>query len=207
MRNSNKSKIQAIIAARYNKSLVATKRKNITFNINEELLERLDSIVNAFNEKDDNTTRNAIIEDAILAYIEEAEDFFEMQNVINDDISIVDNIAYDTAVFPALNVNFNEVFMGKHQWYYVRMAEHRVKNVKYIALYRGAPISAITHYAEVIDISDPNEENKRLIKLKEPIAFAQPIVLGNIHVNNVRKLFYTSLKKLESVNTVKDLLK
>jgi len=88
------------------------------------------------------------------------------------------------------------------------MAAHRVENIKYVALYRGAPISAITHYAEIVNISDPNlnEDNKRLITLKEPMAFRQPISLGNIHVNNVRKLFYTSLEQLNSVSSVEQLL-
>lgn len=169
-------------------------------------MERLDSVVNVFNEKDGATTRNAVIEDAILEYIEVAEDFFEKQNV-NDDTVLLNDITYDTAVYPAINENFGSVFMGQHQWYYVRMAAFRVENVKYIALYRGAPISAITHYAEVNKIGDTNQDNKRIISLKEPIAFPQPIQLGNIHINNVRKLFYTSLEKLKSVNTVEDLIK
>ena len=40
-----------------------------------------------------------------------------MKNVADDNISIADNIDYDAAIFPALDVNFNEVFMGKYQWY------------------------------------------------------------------------------------------
>lgn len=205
--NSTKLSIVAKIAARYNNNLAVAKRKNITFNIDEELLERLDSVVNIFNEKDGSTTRNAIIEDAILEYVETAEDFFEKQNVYQD-TNAENTVEYDTAVFPAINANFGRVFIGQHQWHYVRMADHRIDNVKYIALYRGAPVSAITHFAEVIHISDPDpkHDNKRLIEVKEPIAFPQPIDLGGIHVNNVRKLFYTLLGKLKSVNTVEELL-
>lgn len=205
---NNKSNIEAKIAARYNDNLAVAKRKNITFNVDEELLERLDSVVNVFNEKDGTTTRNAIIEEAILEYVETAEDYFEKQNV-NQDKDPESSVEYDTAVFPATNLNFVRVFLGQHQWYYVRMAEHRISNTKYIALYRGAPKSAITHYAEVIDISDPDpcNDNKRLIRVKEPIELPQPVELGNIHVNNVRKLFYTVLDKLKSVNTVEELLK
>ncbi|MFR1380586.1 MAG: hypothetical protein ACLSTJ_16710 [Clostridium neonatale] len=201
------NKIESKIATRYNNSMGIAKRKNITFNIDEESLERLDSIVNFFYEKDGVTTRNAVIEDAIMAYIESAEDFFEKQNVNNDTNDINNNdVGYDTAVFPATNSNFGKVFIGEKKWYYVRIAAYRVENIEYVALYRGAPVSAITHYAKVIKISEPNEDNKRLINLEEPIALAKPIKLGDIHVNNVRKLFYTTLQKLQNSDTVKELL-
>lgn len=205
MDNQNKSKMEAKIAARYN-NLALVKRKNITFNIDEELLERLDSAVSVFNQKDGSTTRNAVLEEAVSLYIESAEDYFEKEN-LNNDTRIVSVTDYDTAVFPAINDNFIKVFIGEHKWYHVRMAEHRVNNVKYVALYRGAPISAITHYAEVIDISDPikEKEYKREIKLKEPIELLNHIPLGNIHVNSVRKLIYVSLAKLESAKTTDDL--
>lgn len=201
------NKIESKIATRYNNSMGIAKRKNITFNIDEESLERLDSIVNFFYEKDGSTTRNAVIEDAIMAYIESAEDFFERQNVNEDLKDINNNVGYDTAIFPATNENFGKVFIGEKKWYYVRIAEFRVENIEYVALYRGAPVSAITHYAKVINISEPNEKNKRLINLEEPIALDRPIKLGKIHVNNIRKLNYTTLQKLQTSNTVEELLK
>lgn len=196
--------LEKLITSRYNNSIATIKRKNITFNLDEELLERLDSIVVAFNEKESNTTRNAVIEDALLAYIETAEDFFEKKNLVED--KELDDNSYDLAVFPATNKNFISIFMEEHKWRYVRIAEHRVPNIKYVALYRGSPFSAITHYAEVINISAANAENKRVIELNEPIALEKPIELGDIHVNNVRKLFYTKREKLLSAKTIKDLI-
>lgn len=194
--------IESMIAARYNQSV--SKKKNVSFNIDEELLERLDAVVSVFNENSGDTTRNSVIEEAVTAYVESAEDYFEKQAVINDEE--VANVGYDTAIYPATNENFTKVFMGEHQWYYVRMAHWRIDSVKYVALYRGAPVSAITHFAEVIEISDVNSDNKRLIKLKEPIALKNPVKLGNIHVNNVRKLFYTSLTKLQNIETVEEII-
>ena len=195
--------IEAMIAARYNKS--ATKKKNVSFNIDEELLERLDAVVSEFNGNDGDSTRNSVIEEAVIGYVESAEDYFSKQAVIHDREE-GNTASYDTAIYPATNENFTKVFIGEKQWYYVRMAEFRIKNIKYIALYRGAPVSAITHYAEVLEIGEANQDNKRLIKLKEPKSLPKPIVLGNIHVNNVRKLFYTTLSELEHIESVEEIL-
>lgn len=204
MSSKRRGNVESKIAARFNHS--SSKRKNITFNIDEELLERLDVVTATFNNNDGNTTRNAIIEDAVLGYVETAEDFFEQQNV-NLDVEGVNNTEFDTAVYPATNQNFTKVFIGENKWYYVRMAEYRTDKVKYIALYRGAPTSAITHYAEVVHIGETNADNKRLITLKEPAPLPNQVSLGNIHVNNIRKLFYTSLNRLKNVKTVEELLK
>lgn len=198
-----KNNLQGIIAARYNNSIAVAKRRNITFNIDEELLERLDSIVADFNSKDNISTRNAVIEDALLAYVEEAEDYFEQMNLKED--KDLKNVNFDTAVFSANNESFNNLFIQQHKWAWVRIAEHRIPHIKYIALYRGAPFSAITHYAEVIRISNANEDNKRIVEIKEPILLDNQIELGNLHVNNVRKLFYTKLEKILSAKTIKDL--
>ncbi len=199
-----KNNLQNIIAARYSNSIAVAKRKNVTANLDEELLERLDNIVMAFNDKDNNTTRNAVIEEALVAYIEAAEDFFEKKDLLEDKED--EECNYDMAVFPAVNNTFNNIFIREHKWHYVRIGEKRVPNIKYIALYRGAPFSAITHYAEVISISKPNSENKREIELKEPIALENPVQLGDIHVNNVRKLFYTKKDKLTSAKSIGDLI-
>lgn len=209
MNNGRNDSVKAKIAARFNNDNIVAKRKNITFNISEELLERLDNVANVFNEKDGTTTRNAVIEEAVLGYIEEAEDYFERQNV-HDDASnelSTDTEDFDTAVFPAVNDNFSKVFIGQHEWYYVRIAEWRISKLKYIALYRGTPVSAITHYAEIESIGQPNSDNKRIIKIKTPIQLTHPIELGDCHINNVRKLFYTTVQQLQQANTVKDLIK
>lgn len=204
--NQRKSNLEAKIVARYSKGSAIAKKKNVSFNVDEELLERLDSVVNVFKLQDGTTNRNIIIEDAILNYVEEAEDYFEKQNVSHDKPN---DKPFDTAVYPALNENFGSVFMGEQKWYWVWMANHRVPKVKYIALYRGAPISAITHYAEITGISEPDKyhDNKRTISFSEPVELSQPIKIGKTSIMNVRKLFYTTLEKLKSSSTIEELQK
>ncbi|TCL32194.1 hypothetical protein EV210_12314 [Anaerospora hongkongensis] len=207
-KNGKTSRAESRILARFS-GAIAAKKKNITFNINEELLERLDTVAAMFSANDGNTTRTDIIEDALTSYIETAEDFFEEQNLKEDqDITSYTNPDDDTAVFPAINDNFSSIFIADQEWRYVRVAESRRNKIKYIALYRGAPISAITHYAEVIDVSDqiPEKDNKRVIKVKEPVPLPHSVELGNITVQSVRKLFYTKLNQLKAVATVEELL-
>lgn len=197
--------LEKLITERYSNGIVSSKKKNITFNLDEEMLERLDNLVSVFNEKEgSNTTRNAIIEDALLAYIETAEDFFERKAFESDVVS--DNKKYDLAIMPATNDSFNNFFLGEHKWINIRMAEYRIDNIKYIALYRGKPFSAITHYAEVISISSSDLNNKRVVEIKEPIELKDYIVLGNINVNNVRKIFYTTLEKLLKAKEIRDII-
>lgn len=197
--------LEKLITARYSNSIVVPKKKNITFNLEEEMLERLDNVVSMFNDKDGlTTTRNVIIEEALLAYLETAEDFFEKKAFENDVVSTKKD--YDLAILPAINDNFNKIFLGEHKWINIRIAEHRINNIKYIALYRGKPCSAITHYAEVISISSADVNNKRVIELKEPIELRNPIILGDVHVNTVRKLFYTTLEKLLKAKEIKDII-
>lgn len=208
-KNSKTSRVESKILARFSGAITA-KKKNITFNINEELLERLDTVAAKFNDNDGTTTRTDIIEDAITSFVETAEDFFEAQDlVVDQDISSYVIPDYDTAVFPATNDNFSGIFIADREWRHVRVAESRRNNIKYIALYRGAPVSAITHYAEVVDVSDQilEKDNKRVIKVKEPVLLPNPVGLGSITVQSVRKLFYTKLETLKAVKTVEELLR
>jgi len=45
--------------------------------------------------------------------------------------------------------DYREAFFDDHEWRYVRVAKKRIPKIKYIALYVGAPQSAICHYAAV----------------------------------------------------------
>lgn len=56
---------------------------------------------------------------------------------------------FDTVVFPAHEEGFRETFLDENKWYYVRIRKDRIPNLKYIAIYVGAPVSKITHYAKI----------------------------------------------------------
>jgi len=85
----------------------------------------------------------------------------------------------DTVIVPAQEPGFTDTFLGEHCWYAIRIGGGMLPKIKYIAGYRVAPISAVTHYARVDRIEPYGDEGKyRLIfagpaeQLPHPIPFA-----------------------------------
>jgi hypothetical protein len=66
----------------------------------------------------------------------------------------------NTIVVPAQEEGFKRVFLGENSWYAIRISGGMLDNIKYIASYQSAPISAITYYAEVKSIEPYGEEGK-----------------------------------------------
>jgi hypothetical protein len=58
----------------------------------------------------------------------------------------------DTVVVPAREEGFKQVFLGENRWYEIRLHGTMRPQIKYIAAYQVAPISAITHIAPVQSI-------------------------------------------------------
>lgn len=74
----------------------------------------------------------------------------------------------DTIIVPAQEEGFNEVFLGQNQWYAVKIGAAMKERVKYIAAYQVAPISAVTHIAEIQEIRPYKDTGKYLIVFKNP---------------------------------------
>lgn len=58
----------------------------------------------------------------------------------------------DTIVVPAQEDGFQDTFLGENRWYAIRIHESMIPLIRYIAAYRVAPISAVTHWAPVNNI-------------------------------------------------------
>ncbi|MDP2983603.1 MAG: hypothetical protein Q8O92_09780 [Candidatus Latescibacter sp.] len=94
---------------------------------------------------------------------------------IDDQISqetVVDIAELDTIVVPAREDGFQETFLGEKRWYSIRIHSSMLKKIKYIAAYRTAPESSITHIAEVESIEQWQDTNKYVLNFAAP---AQPI--------------------------------
>jgi len=112
---------------------------------------------------------------------------------------------HDTIVVPAKPDGFEEVFLGKNQWYAVRIAGAMLDKIKYCAVYQAAPISAVTHVAPVKQIEPYGDAGKyRLIFAAPPIAIG-PIPFGNAPGGYMQGIRYTNYAKLKSAKQVTEL--
>jgi len=113
----------------------------------------------------------------------------------------------DTIIVPARKEGFERVFLGENSWYSIRISGGMLDKIKYIAAYQVAPISAITHYAEVASIETIGDEGKYKLnfatpakELPNPISFKDSS-LGSV----IQSARYTTFKKFMSAKTLDDL--
>lgn len=188
-----------------------TVKRTISLNLEEELVDRIDRIAKAFSKvnQDKGFSRNSIIEDAVREYAETAEEVLEEEYGVSLDTEIeedpLDN--YNLAIFPARNDGFRRVFLGDKCWYAVRMADYRLPSVQYVACYRAAPISGVTHYAKVDRIEVyPADPKKKIIYFDgDPVELERPVPLGNMSATPMRHARYTTLERLRCAREVKEL--
>lgn len=111
----------------------------------------------------------------------------------------------DTIVVPANEEGFNETFLGEDCWYKIRISSSMIDRIDYIAGYQTAPVSAITHYAEVANIEKYKDTNKYILYFKEPAEEIGPIELPKGEMSLVpRAPRYTSFRRLVKADTLED---
>ena len=73
----------------------------------------------------------------------------------------------DTIVVPAQEEGFQSAFIESNAWWQIRISVSMLDKIRYIAAYRTAPVSAITHVAEVDRIERYKDTNKYILYFKE----------------------------------------
>lgn len=125
------------------------------------------------------------------------------QDVSPDAPSPIDPSLLDTVVVPARDEGFQETFIGEDCWYAVRIHGAMRPQIKYVAAYRVAPVSAITHIAPVRSIEPIGEEGKSILRFSSPATEIGPIPLtqgGRVRApQNIR---YTTRDRLEGASTL-----
>jgi hypothetical protein len=112
----------------------------------------------------------------------------------------------DTVVVPAREEGFRETFLGENRWYAIRVHGSMRAQIKYIAGYQVAPISAITHIAPVRSIEPWKDSNKFVVNFSEPARELVPIPLvKGGRVKGLQNLRYTTSERLLAAKTLDDL--
>jgi len=153
-------------------------------------------------------------------------DVIEFQTFVNDSYSIHKFIPFneeireieegnkldlkveelDTIVVPARAEGFQSVFIESNAWWSIRISASMLDRIKYIAAYQVAPISAITHIAEVATIEKYKDTNKYKLVFKEAAK-----EVSHIKLDMRKKGFapqaprYTSYKKLMKAKHLSDI--
>ena len=114
----------------------------------------------------------------------------------------------DTIIVPAREEGFNEVFLGKNAWYAIRISQVMLKKLKWIAAYQTAPVSAITHIAEIESIVDYGEEvGKYKINFRNTATqLAQQIPFGEAPPGSMQGPRYTTKGQFDRARTLADLV-
>ena len=157
-------------------------------------------------------SRNTLIEEAIDKFLEESADFLREEHDIHVDELLEEarSERFDTVIFASSKRGFEETFLGEIEeecWYPCRVSEARKKGLKYIAIYRGAPVSAITHYAKIKEFRYDQQKQCRVCYFDgAAIELPNKIKLGNRDACFFVGTKYTSLESLLNATQTDDII-
>ena len=185
------------------KSSKSTK-KQVAVYLDDGKIERIDMITKVFSSISDTKSfsRNTFIELAIDKFLEDSESYLRDTQGIDIDALIEEarSQLFDTVVLSSTGRGFEETFLGEEEspcWYPCRISDIRERNLQYIAIYRGQPVSAITHYARIKEFRyDPEKKCKVCYFEGDPIALPHKIALGKRDACYFIGAKYTSLEQL-----------
>jgi hypothetical protein len=119
---------------------------------------------------------------------------------------VIDPNDIDTVVVPARADGMEAVFLGEQRWHHVRIHGAMRPQIKYIAAYQTAPISAITHAAPVKSIEPWKDTDKVVINFSEPAREIGPIRLVKAgRVKAPQNLTYANWSRLQAAKSLDDL--
>ncbi len=111
----------------------------------------------------------------------------------------------DTIIVPARKDGFEKVFLGEDSWYSIRLKADKIPDLKYIAVYQVAPISAITHVAKIKEIITSDEDtSKYKVIFEDKAEEIRNIPLGR--KSKIQSPVYGQYEKLQNCKNVDELL-
>lgn len=181
-----------------------TAKKQIALYLDESKVEQIDMVMKLFSSISDSKSfsRNTLIEEAIDKFLDESERFLLEEHGISVDALLEEarSEKYDTVIFSSSHRGFEETFLGENEtacWYPCKVSDTREQNLKYIAIYRGRPVSAITHYAKIKEFRYDTEKDCKVCYFDgDAIELPNKIKLGNKDSCFFVGTKYTSLESL-----------
>lgn len=188
-------------------------KKQIAVYLDDATLERIDMTIRLFSAVSEakSFSRNTLIEEAINRFLDESSDFLysEMGLSVADEIEEAKRKKNNTVIFSSTGRGFEETFMGEAEspcWYPCNCNSERLDALKYIAIYRSTPLSAITHYAKIKDITFDVERSCYVCHFDgEPIELPNKVGLGNKPGCFFRGPKYTSIESLLNASTADEI--
>lgn len=187
-------------------------KKQIAVYLDEATIERIDMTIRLFSAVSEakSFSRNTLIEEAINKFLAESDEFLrqEMGLSVDEEIEAIKRLKNNTVILSSADRGFEETFLGEIEapcWYPCTCSADRIPNLMYIAIYRGAPISAITHYAKVKEIIEDPGKGKVCYFDGEPIELPRKIGLGNKPNCFFRGAKYTCIESLLNATTADDI--
>ncbi len=116
----------------------------------------------------------------------------------NTEVTKVEVAEIDTIVVPAREDGFNEQFLENNCWFAIRLNASMIPKIKYIAAYQVAPISAITHIAEIQKIEQYQDTNKYILYFAGKAQKIKSIKLGKNKGKAPQSSRYTSKDRILS---------
>lgn len=129
-------------------------------------------------------------------------DFEPFLNEVYEDTEKVSITDIDTIVVPAREDGFKEVFLGENCWYSIRLNSSMIPKIKYIAAYEVAPISAITHMAQVKSITQYKDTNKYILTFTEPAEKIKKVPIGKSKGKAPQSPRYSSKNRILSAQSL-----
>ena len=119
---------------------------------------------------------------------------------VTEDSEKIDVSEIDTIVIPAREDGFQSVFLGENRWYAIRLNASMIPKIKYIAAYQVAPVSAITHIAQVKNIEQWKDTNKYVLNFADHPEKIKRVPLGKIKGKAPQSPRYSSKDRILSAD-------
>jgi len=138
------------------------------------------------------------------SYLYKFDPFLQEIDPEPDEPNPIDPSEIDTIVVPARDEGFNETFLGENRWYQIRISSSMIPKLKYIAVYRVGPTSAITHIPCIKSVEQWRDTNKYVVNFTEAATEIAPSIKLGQRSHAPQSSRYTSKARIDSASSMDD---